>query len=228
MKKILLSIIILLMVALIILTGVKGLKAFSIKGISDLKQESKKLDIKTQEATKLASTDYPKKLDDLNDSLKQLETEKTNYEDMVNISTEGEIQATIETYDHTIDFLRIRIENHASSENVKIKMDIVRSGTGIENTYNLNFTAIGPYIGVSDFISNIEEDSKLGFKIENFKMTTASEENSNSVQATFTCKDIKIEGISQLTSMDYQTQNNNVDEIKSNENTTTENNENKQ
>ena len=44
-------------------------------------------------------------------------------------------------------------------------------------------------------ITNIEDDSKLGFKIEDFRMI-ASSENGSVVQASFTCRDISIEGIS--------------------------------
>ena len=60
---------------------------------------------------------------------------------------------------------------------------------------NLYFTATGTYAGIAGFIENIEDDSKLGFRIEDFKITASSEE-SNTLQATFTCKDIIIRGIS--------------------------------
>lgn len=64
--------------------------------------------------------------------------------------------------------------------------------------YNLNFTAKGTYTGIEEFITGIEDDTKLGFKIENFSMSSSSE-NGNQVQATFVCKDIKIQGISDST-----------------------------
>lgn len=115
---------------------------------------------------------------------------------MVSVSTQSEVEAANQSYDYKIDFLWIRIENHAKSEGVKMKMELTRSSSGAENVYNLNFTATGSYIGIEEFITDIEDDSKLGFKIEEFKMTAESEENSNIVQATFVCKDVSIEGIS--------------------------------
>lgn len=198
MKKLLLSIVIILIMILVGITAIKGLQiaGLNILGIPEIKQKNDELDTTIQQATKLASTNYQKKLDDLNETIKKLQSEKSKYEDMVNVSTESEIEAANQSYDYKIDFLLIRVENHAKSEGVTIKMDLSRGSSGAENVYNINFTATGPYIGVADFIANIEDDSKLGFRIEDFRMTALSGEDTNTVQATFVCKDISIEGIS--------------------------------
>lgn len=220
MKKLLLIITIILILILVAITIVRGIGigGLNILGIKEIKSKNDELDKIMENATKLASRDYQRKLDDLNETIKKLETEKTNYQDMVNVSTESEVEAANQTYDYTIDFLWIYIENHAKTEGVKMKMELTRSSSGAENVYNLNFTATGPYIGIEEFITHIEDDSKLGFKIENFKMTAESEENSNIVQATFICRDIKIEGISTNTINSV----NNEDNI--NNNTTSQNN----
>ena len=63
--------------------------------------------------------------------------------------------------------------------------------------YDINFTVQGSYAGVSLYISDLEDDSELNFKIENFSMEPV--ENGNYVKATFTTKDIAIEGISSST-----------------------------
>ena len=237
MKKLLL---IILTILVLILTGITVVKGFQIKnlnvlGIMQIKDKNEELDKKINEATKLASTDYEKKLEDLNAEIKKLETEKTKYEDMVNVSTENQINAANQFYDYSIDFLWIRVENHAKEEGVKMTLALTKSSTGAENTYNLIFTATGTYIGIAEFITHIEDDEKLGFKIEDFKMTAFSTtktsknntvekeqvlEDTNTVQAMFTCKDIKIEGVSsnmtnytqQTTGTDNSTQTNNVNE----------------
>lgn len=216
MKKLLL---IILTILVLILTGITVVKGFQIKnlnvlGIMQIKDKNEELDKKINEATKLASTDYEKKLEDLNAEIKKLETEKTKYEDMVNVSTENQINAANQFYDYSIDFLWIRVENHAKEEGVKMTLALTKSSTGAENTYNLIFTATGTYIGIAEFITHIEDDEKLGFKIEDFRMTalstntttsknnTAKEqvvEDTNTVQAMFMCKDIKIEGVSSNT-----------------------------
>lgn len=218
MKKLLLGVIIILLLALTGITVVKGFNIgnLSILGLQDIQKNNEDLDQKVKQATKLASTDYQFKLDSLNDEVKALESEKTKYEDMVNVSTEGEVQVASQIHDYKIDFLWIKIENHAKSEGVIMKMELTRGTSGAQDVYNLNFTATGSYIGIANFISAIEDDSELGFKIEEFKMTSQSTQNSsksgvnknnttedentntnsNTVQATFTCKDITIKGLS--------------------------------
>lgn len=197
MKKLLLSISIILIIILTGITVIKGFKigGFTVFGIKEIKDKDEDLDVIMQQATKLASTDYQKKIDDLNETIKKLETEKNKYDDIVNVSTDSEVQAANQAYNNMIEFLLIRIENHAKTEGITIKMDVTRSSSGAENVYNLNFTATGSYVGIEEFITDIEDDSKLGFKIEDFKMS-ASSENGSEVQATFTCKDIRINGIS--------------------------------
>ncbi len=207
MKKLLISIIILLMLILTGFTIVKGIDIGPLKvlGILEIKDENDKLDDKVKQATKLTSTDYQKKIDDLNTAIKQLETQKNSYEDMVNVSTDSQVEAANQTYNNTIDFLFVRIENHAKSEGVTMKMEVTRSSTGVNNVYNLNFTATGSYTGIEEFITGIEDDSKLGFKIEDFSMV-ASSESGDQLEATFVCKDITIQGIDSTTSSSVTTQ----------------------
>ena len=89
MKKLLLSILTVLVIILTAITMIKGLKIgnINILGIMEMKQKNEELDTTVKEATKLASSDYQKKINDLNDAIKKLETEKTSYEDRVNVST---------------------------------------------------------------------------------------------------------------------------------------------
>lgn len=226
MKKLLLTIIIILIIILTAVTVIKGIEIgkLNVLGIAKIKEENNKLDNGIQEATKLAGSEYQRKIDDLNNAIKKLEAEKETYEDMVNVSTDSEVQAANQSYKNTIDFIFVRIENHAKSEGVNIDLSVTRSSSGAENTYNLNFVARGPYAGVEEFITDIEDDSKLGFKIEEFSMI-ASSENANEVQASFVCKDITINGIN--TNM-INTTNNNTNNDKNNttaeNNTTTQNN----
>ena len=218
MKKLLISVIIALILILTGVTIVNGIEIGPIKilGISDIKKENNKLDDKVKQATRLTSTDYQKNLDDLNDAIKQLENQKSNYEDMVDVSTDSQVEAANQTYNNTIDFLFVRIENHAKSEGVTMKMEVTRSSTGVNNVYNLNFTATGSYTGIEEFITGIEDDSKLGFKIEDFSMV-ASSESGDQLEATFVCKDITIQGIDSSTSSSVTTQ---IDSTNLNTNTT--------
>ena len=225
MKKLLISVIILL------ITIVKGIEIGPLKvlGILEIKDDNDKLDDKVKQATKLTSTDYQKAIDDLNDAIKQLENQKNSYEDMINVSTDSQVEAANQTYNNTIDFLFVRIENHAKSEGVTMKMEVTRSSTGVNNVYNLNFTATGSYTGIEEFITGIEDDSKLGFKIEDFSMV-ASSQSGDQLEATFVCKDITIQGIdstitSSTTTQIDSTDTNTTEQTNSvNTNTTTQTN----
>ena len=57
--------------------------------------------------------------------------------------------------------------------------------------YNIGFTVTGKYSNITQFIYDIENDSKLGFKIEDFNMTPA--ESALNLQGKFSCKDVRIE-----------------------------------
>ena len=79
---------------------------------------------------------------------------------MVTISTGDEVKQATQFQKYEIESLWVKIGNHAKSEGVVMKMDLLR-GTGDDN-YNLNFTVNGSYIGITNFISNLENDSQLG------------------------------------------------------------------
>ena len=87
-----------------------------------------------------------------------------------------------------------------------MNMNVGPSTTGAEGTYDLDFTATGSYICITDFVSAIENDSTLGFKIEEFKLVPSGSD----LQATFTCKDISINKEELNTSTVMTTQNTNT------------------
>lgn len=217
MKKLLITVIIIL---LIILTGITirngiSIGKLSVLGIKDIKKEDEQLNTTIQQATKLASTDYQRKIDDLNSQIKKLENEKQEYNDMVSVSTESQTQTANQFLGgYKIEYLYVRIGSHAKTEGVEMKMDVSRSSSGTENTYNLNFTVTGAYARIAEFITDIEDDSSLGFKIEEFKMLADSSSDTSTLQATFVCKDIKIEGVSSSTDtttpVETTNQNNNT------------------
>ena len=206
MKKLLISIIMILIIILTVITIIDGLEIgdFQILGISEIKKQNKSLDNKIQQATKMASTDYPATLDDLNKSLKEYKNTKSSYEDMVSVSTESEVQAANQYGVYEIGMLWIELGNIAKSEGITMDVSAkdlteldITSSSEVDRKYNcdLYFTATGTYAGIAGFIENIEDDSKLGFKIEDFKLIASSDGN-NVLQATFTCRDIIIRGIS--------------------------------
>lgn len=220
MKKTLILILIVLVLALTIFTLINGLQigSFSIWGIRTIQDENAKLDETVTQATKLASSTFPGKVSEVNTSMKNLQEQKTTYEDMVAVSSASEVQTASQLSNYTLDFLWTEIGTHATSEGVNIDISLT-AGAGGQNVYDLNFTVVGSYVGICEFIRDIEDDSDLAFKIEQFSMTAG--ESTSSLRATFICKNIPIEGISSLdTKTDTSTTENNTNTTNTTANTT--------
>ena len=190
MKKLLILILIALLVLLgyfIIIQGVGTEGSLQILGIKGIQAKNAELEQKIQEATSLAEKDYQSVLSEIKQNTQSFEDAKKRYEDNVIINEGGEVETLSKPYD--IETLWVRLGNHATSQGANIQeMKVNNSTTGAEGTYDLDFTITGSYICITDFISAIENDSTLGFKIEEFNMRPSGSE----LQATFTCKDISI------------------------------------
>ena len=226
MKKLLILILIALLLALSIFIFVKGVSMGSIEvlGIKGIQTKSEALNEKIQQATVLAEKTYAEAVKNVDTNAKKLEQEKKNYEDMTTISSDSDVEAAAQLERYEIETLWVRLGNHATSQGVVMQMDVLPSSSGAEDTYNLRFTATGSYISITDFISAIENDSTLGFKIEEFKMIPSG----SNLQATFVCKDIAIAEIATTNTVQVTENTNNTNNTnatnKSNTNTTNTNN----
>ena len=192
MRKLLISVLIIILLAIALYMCYNGITLinFRVSGIKEIQQLNENLDNQILAASTLVSNDYPTELSNLSKSLKELKTEKENYDNLVNISTDEQVENATKFEKYNIEFLWTIIGNHAKKEGVKIKMELSTSNIGTQGLYNLNFTVNGQYLGIADFIHDIENDSKLGFKIEEFKLLPGSD--TNTLTATFICKDISI------------------------------------
>lgn len=190
MKKLLILILIALLLALSIFIFMNGVSIGNVQvlGIGGIQSRSEALNEKIQQATVLAEKTYKEAVSDVDTNAKKLEQEKKNYEDMTTVSSDSDVQAANQLERYEIETLWVRLGNHATSQGVVMQMDVLPSSSGAKDTYNLRFTATGSYISITDFISAIENDSTLGFKIEDFKMVPAG----SNLQGTFVCKDIAI------------------------------------
>ena len=196
MKKLLITIVIVLLTILTIITIVRGLQigGLEILGITGMNEKNTQLDEEINQATKLASTDYPKVLSDIENNVKELKKQKQTYDDMVTVSTDAQVEQATQFAKYEQEKLYILLGSHARSEGVDL--DIVFTvSNNLENAYDLNFEVTGQFISVTDFIADIEDDSELGFKIENFSMTS---NGGNEVKGTFVCRDIVINDITQI------------------------------
>ena len=163
MKKVIISIVIVLMCILTVFTIFKGIHLgdFVILGISEIKEEDAKLEKRITEATKLASTDYPNEVANINKDIKEMKAEKQNYEDMVSVSSDAEISTSIQKQKYTIEKLWSKIGKLATDYDLTATFTLTKGSLESAknenfNYYNIEFAVEGEYINVSLYISKSE------------------------------------------------------------------------
>lgn len=192
MKKILIILLIILLLTLSYFAIFRGISfgKFEVLSVERIQEENDKLTQEIEQTEKLKISDYSQKTKDLEDSISKLLTAKEEYKDLENVSTDGEIKKASRQETYKIEYIWTRIGSHATSEGVELKLDITSGETSEEDVKNLSFTVTGNYIAVINFVLSIEDDSQLGFRIENFKILPGSGENGR--QATFTVRNVRI------------------------------------
>lgn len=217
MRKILIGILTILLIVMAVLVITKGLTIgnFKILSVKQIIEGNDKLTAEISETEKLIRSNYPTELETLDSTVSSLLAAKEEYQDLADVSTKSEINkaTTVETY--TVEFLWTRLGRHATAEGVYL------SYTPTNNS--IKFTVSGDYIPILSFVSAIENDSKLGFRIENFKLIPGG----NNLQATFETRNIniKIEGVNtavQSTTITESAPTNTTDTNTQNTNSTTE------
>ena len=217
MRKILIGILTILLIVMAVLVITKGLTIgnFKILSVKQIIEGNDKLTAEISETEKLIRSNYPTELETLDSTVSSLLAAKEEYQDLADVSTKSEINkaTTVETY--TVEFLCTRLGRHATAEGVYL------SYTPTNNS--IKFTVSGDYIPILSFVSAIENDSKLGFRIENFKLIPGG----NNLQATFETRNINIktEGVNtavQSTTITESAPTNTPDTNTQNTNSTTE------
>ena len=201
--------------AVLVITKGLTIGNFKILSVKQIIEGNDKLTAEISETEKLIRSNYPTELETLDSNVSSLLAAKEEYQDLADVSTKSEINkaTTVETY--TVEFLWTRLGRHATAEGVYL------SYTPTNNS--IKFTVSGDYIPILSFVSAIENDSKLGFRIENFKLIPGG----NNLQATFETRNINIktEGVNtavQSTIITESAPTNTPDTNTQNTNSTTE------
>ena len=217
MRKILIGILTILLIVMAVLVITKGLTIgnFKILSVKQIIEGNDKLTAEISETEKLIRSNYPTELETLDSTVSSLLAAKEEYQDLADVSTKSEINkaTTVETY--TVEFLWTRLGRHATAEGVYLSYTPTND--------SIKFTVSGDYIPILSFVSAIENDSKLGFRIENFKLIPGG----NNLQATFETRNINIktEGVNtavQSTTITESAPTNTPDTNTQNTNSTTE------
>lgn len=226
MKKVLILIIIILLIVLCYNTINDGFQIgnISVLSIGQIQQENNNLDNKIAEIEELKESQYPSKLTEISSEAKKMLSNKKTYEELVAYSSEQDVLNASQTEMYDIEVLWTRIGNHATSNGVITKMELVSSSNNTPNANDLKFTATGNYIAITDFIRDIEEDVKLGFTIEEFELVPQTEGDGSILQATFRVRDVFLNSETITTTSTNNYINNNTEKT-TNETTDTSNTE---
>ena len=168
MKKVLISILIVLIVILTFFVVFKNINIgeWKSKNINDIKNLNSELEQKINNAKQLNNQDYPNEVNKLDDSMEKLKIVKKKYQNKMEYVSGNVDLGGVSIKNYKIERLWIALENYAKNENVELKLEVVDAAS--KGLYDLNITVAGEYIGITDFI---EKDDTLGFKILNFKLT---------------------------------------------------------
>ena len=198
MRRLLISILLILLIVMTVLCIKNGINIgpLHVLGVTQIQDANGELTRKIAEA-KNTNDNYAGKLNEIKDLITDLGEARSKYLQTINVSTESEIREATQTNNYTIEYLWSQVGNHATKEGVNIRMDVV-SGVD-ENTKNLNFTVSGNYLAITNFITDLENDSSLQFTIDEFAMTQN--------QCTFVVRDVFIKNETTMSSQRTNTSN---------------------
>ena len=178
MKKILIMILIIMLVAIAGITFLSGFSIgnFEVLSIENVGKINEKLEKKIDEASNLKEITFPQKESNLNATAKKLSDKKEEYQNKVAYSSEENVRRALEKEVYKVDFLFTRIGNHAKRNGLEVDLDAQysktledESGNGRKyDYYNLNMTLHGEYLAIEKFVRSIEDDAELGFTIRSF------------------------------------------------------------
>ncbi|MCI8621627.1 MAG: hypothetical protein HFJ50_08110 [Clostridia bacterium] len=193
MRKVLISILLVILLAGFVLMVISGLEIAGMKvgySVKEIMDKNDQLDRDIIGLRDKIQKEYEVARGNLDKSFKDLQNEKQSYEKAVAYVSDEDRQTATTVERYKIDYLWTKIGLGATTNNLVMKADLSNGSSGVENQYNMAFTVIGEYLSISEFIYGIEKDDTLGFRIEEFAVVPYSE---NDLQATFIIKNIDID-----------------------------------
>lgn len=168
MRKILIIVVIILLGLLSYNMVFDGVQVGELKigSLSSVQLLSDELDKKIDEATEVTTITFNNSTQSLNTALKKLSDEKERYEDKVKNMTEEEIRYISQKQVYELETIWVKLGKYAKENGVILKLDITTGSTGDARDKDLRFTVTGSYIGITDFVYDLEDDENLKFKLK--------------------------------------------------------------
>lgn len=173
MRKILIIFMTAIVLVLLIFAVLQGYNGKSIKILSytQIGKKSSDLELFANAFDTRNKNEIKQKEVELQGIINNYNDKKTEYEELMiqKRNSESDIANVLD-----IDFLLVKVGNYASDNNLDLKFDITKNITDGEAAEyiltDLNFEVLGEYIGIADYITSLENDSRLAFEIRDFKI----------------------------------------------------------
>ena len=181
--------IILISIILLSYIAIEGIKIgnFEILSVAQLIERNEELNDKINEASTLTTTNYTDNVKTLEETYERYKIQKQKYEELAGVTNEKNDEI-YETKQYDIGYLWRVLGNYATKRNLNLGIQVQKNNTG-KSSYNINFTLNGKYVNISQFITDIENNSDLYFRIYNFNLGGSGEV----ITATFTVRNINLD-----------------------------------
>ncbi len=218
MRRLVLYLVVVLLLILAVFIVFKGvdLGIITISSYFSIVEANADLEDQIADAIEQKDVKYIEALKTQQQAYKTLMSEKESYQQLLQLGVDENGIPLSKIQEYEIEKIWITLGNYADKQGVDLKMEITVNNS-VAKTYDLNFTVVGEYIQIADFLYDIQRDNTLVFKIENFKLVSTeqitetetnntestSAQNTESVPvqenvtsydltATFVCKDIRL------------------------------------
>ena len=190
---------------------------FNVSSYETIETKSEALTKKLALYDKKNQDEYDAATNSLKTSTKAYNESKTKYDDILseladvinNGDGDDEIEEIIysDKEKYKVDFLLVTLGDYGAEEGVDVVYQLTTSSTIDPNASTLNyfladlrFTVTGQYMDVTNFISDLENDDKLGWEINGFAMENGSANGYEGVSAVFVIRDVPIDSESFIAS----------------------------
>ncbi|MDO5555422.1 MAG: hypothetical protein Q4G09_01825 [Clostridia bacterium] len=183
MKKILIGVLIILLIILTYIVIAKSISIgnFKIESIKDIKLASDTLNQDVDKSNALVDQTYPTESASLEEAIKNLKIAKQKYEsknlDGTNLTSIGAVE--VKTY--KIHYLWTILGNYRKYRSVQ-SLNLDLKTTQMEDVYDLQFTLVGSYSSIIEFLYDIEDDEELNFSPKNFAITSNIDTTSKDIE----------------------------------------------
>lgn len=170
MRNEIVTIIILISILFLTIFLLKGVNigGFEVLSIAQIQEKNAELNSKLDEANKLTTEKFPQNVEKLEKTFEEYTNKKEKYEQLSGLSSEEGLEL-YETKQYEITYLWRVLGNYAKKRYLTLGIDVQKADSS-KSLYNLNFSVSGEYVKIIQFISDLENDSDLNFRIYNFKM----------------------------------------------------------